>query len=298
MAMRDGRPRGDHLCVHVAEELPHTELCSGRFWDQTRTARQAETAPGRPGGDTEARREGAGPKSAWSPAPGSGFSPTLRPGPVAQTCLLLSQRHFRTLANRGARHRKGAAGVTGSALKGGGQRRAAEGHGGGLEGTGAGGGRGGGLCGPAPAGLRGEARRPGPAALQRREAGPAPVPPAGSPECLGPSPNSTFQTPVSFRARETVCLAGRPEPQRCAFRDGGEEWNCTGASFMRGPLRVLMVDCSPGPERPQEGLREKRSAPSPEAAAPEVDSSKLPPVVRDIYEKAKFDIISNILSNF
>nr|KAF6270348.1 hypothetical protein mPipKuh1_012357 [Pipistrellus kuhlii] len=112
------------------------------------------------------------------------------------------------------------------------------------------------------------------------------------------APNSTFQTPVSFRARETVCLAGRPEPQRCAFRDGGEEWNCTGASFMRGPLRVLMVDCSPGPERPQEGLREKRSAPSPEAAAPEVDSSKLPPVVRDIYEKAKFDIISNILSNF
>lgn len=49
---------------------------------------------------------------------------------------------------------------------------------------------------------------------------------------------------------------------------------------------------------PLQGLREKRSAPSPEGAASEVDSSQLPPVARDLYEKAKFDIIANLLRNF
>ncbi|XP_023601234.1 15 kDa protein B-like, partial [Myotis lucifugus] len=42
--------------------------------------------------------------------------------------------------------------------------------------------------------------------------------------------NSTLRTLVRFRIKETVCLSGRrqqPEPQQCAFRDGGEERNCT-----------------------------------------------------------------------
>lgn len=47
-----------------------------------------------------------------------------------------------------------------------------------------------------------------------------------------------------------------------------------------------------------QGLREKRSAPSPEEATSDTDSSKLPPAVRDMYEKAKFDIITNLLRNF
>lgn len=45
-------------------------------------------------------------------------------------------------------------------------------------------------------------------------------------------------------------------------------------------------------------LREKRSAESPEAPASDTDISKLPPVARDMYEKAKYDIIYNILRNF
>ncbi|KAM7063325.1 neutrophilic granule protein-like isoform 2-T2 [Molossus nigricans] len=72
-----------------------------------------------------------------------------------------------------------------------------------------------------------------------------------------------------------------------------EERNCTGFFLRLRRFRVLTVDC---PGR-QEVLREKRST-SPEAATSEIDSSKLPPVVRDMYEKAKFDIISNILRNF
>ncbi|KAM7063324.1 15 kDa protein B-like isoform 1-T1 [Molossus nigricans] len=109
-----------------------------------------------------------------------------------------------------------------------------------------------------------------------------------------PSSNSTTGTLLNFRIKETVCLSGRQrQPQECAFRDGGEERNCTGFFLRLRRFRVLTVDC---PGR-QEVLREKRST-SPEAATSEIDSSKLPPVVRDMYEKAKFDIISNILRNF
>ncbi|XP_058144342.1 15 kDa protein B-like [Dasypus novemcinctus] len=36
----------------------------------------------------------------------------------------------------------------------------------------------------------------------------------------------------------------------------------------------------------------------PSAPAAEIDTSKLPPAIRDMYEKAKYDIISHILSNF
>lgn len=63
-------------------------------------------------------------------------------------------------------------------------------------------------------------------------------------------------------------------------------------------MTISEGDGSDYPASPLQVVREKRSAASPEAAAAEVDSSKLPPVVRDMYEKAKFDIIANILRNF
>lgn len=113
--------------------------------------------------------------------------------------------------------------------------------------------------------------------------------------------NSTTRTRtlLRFRIKETVCLSGQQrQPQECAFRDGGEERNCTGALFRLLRTRILTVDCSRDPERQQEVLREKRSAESPEAPASDTDISKLPPVARDMYEKAKYDIINNILGNF
>ncbi|XP_016058242.1 PREDICTED: 15 kDa protein B-like [Miniopterus natalensis] len=116
-----------------------------------------------------------------------------------------------------------------------------------------------------------------------------------------PRSNSTTRTRtlLRFRIKETVCLSGqRRQPQECAFRDGGEERNCTGALFTLLRTRILTVDCSQDPERQQEVLREKRSAESPEAPASDTDISKLPPVARDMYEKAKYDIINNILRNF
>ncbi|XP_070247237.1 15 kDa protein B-like [Myotis yumanensis] len=117
-----------------------------------------------------------------------------------------------------------------------------------------------------------------------------------------PRSNSTFRTLVRFRIKETVCLSGRqqqPEPQQCAFRDGGEERICKSAFRRRGRQGILLVDCSPGPERQQEDSQEQPSAPPPEEeAASDIDRSKLPPVVRDLYDNARNDIINNILRNF
>ncbi|XP_037684898.1 15 kDa protein B-like isoform X2 [Choloepus didactylus] len=42
----------------------------------------------------------------------------------------------------------------------------------------------------------------------------------------------------------------------------------------------------------------QRSPESSELLPTEIDSSKLPPSIRDLYLKAKFDLISNILRNF
>ncbi|XP_036886526.1 15 kDa protein B-like [Sturnira hondurensis] len=115
-----------------------------------------------------------------------------------------------------------------------------------------------------------------------------------------PGANSTTTTLLSFRVKETECLSGeqRQRPQECAFRDGGEERNCNGAFFRLRRFRILTVDCPRVQSHQPEVFREKRSATSPGAATPDFDSSKLPAVVRDMYEKAKYDIITNILRNF
>uniref|UniRef100_A0A8C4LJK4 Uncharacterized protein n=1 Tax=Equus asinus asinus TaxID=83772 RepID=A0A8C4LJK4_EQUAS len=111
-----------------------------------------------------------------------------------------------------------------------------------------------------------------------------------------PSSNFTSKIPLNFRIKETVCVLDRlRRPQDCAFREDGEERTCIGSFFMLRRFRVLTVDCVPDRKQEQE---QERSAQSPEAATEEIDSSKLPPAVRDAYEKAKYDIISNILANF
>ncbi|KAM9185573.1 15 kDa protein A-like [Dugong dugon] len=114
-----------------------------------------------------------------------------------------------------------------------------------------------------------------------------------------PRLNSISTIPLNFRIKETVCLSNEWRPlEECAFREGGEERNCTGNFFKRGYSRILTIDCTRDRRRAQEVLREKRSAESSEGTPPKAESSKLPPVVRDMYEKAKYDIISNILRNF
>ncbi|XP_007534045.1 15 kDa protein B-like isoform X1 [Erinaceus europaeus] len=110
-------------------------------------------------------------------------------------------------------------------------------------------------------------------------------------ETLPPSPSNSAsilsKTKLNFRIKETVCQ--KRQLQACAFRQGGEERDCTGAFLLSGNVGILMADCIPSQEP---------KAPRARRSAEEVDSSKLPPAARDMYEKAKYDIISNILRNF
>ncbi|XP_015996884.2 15 kDa protein B [Rousettus aegyptiacus] len=118
------------------------------------------------------------------------------------------------------------------------------------------------------------------------------IPPADS--------NSTAKMKFNFRIKETVCISARrrePQPQDCAFKEDGEERNCTGVFAVRRG-RILRVNCRPGPLRQPEISREERSAEPAEAAYAEPDTSKLPPAVRDKYESAKYEIITDILRNF
>ncbi|KAM6169255.1 15 kDa protein B-like [Rhynchocyon petersi] len=117
-----------------------------------------------------------------------------------------------------------------------------------------------------------------------------------------PRLNSTSSIPLNFRIKETVCLSSTQRRlQDCAFREGGEERNCTGSYLRVRGLRILMLDCSRDSrdsESQQEASRKRRSLEEAGQKPAEVDTSKLPPQVREMYEKAKFDIIFNILKNF
>ncbi|XP_006893015.1 PREDICTED: 15 kDa protein B-like [Elephantulus edwardii] len=123
-------------------------------------------------------------------------------------------------------------------------------------------------------------------------------------ETIPPPPcfNITSKIPLSFRIKETECLSTQQRRlQNCAFREGGEERNCTGNFFRARNLRVLTLDCSRDTQRMLEAFlerRERRSVESSQDSPPEADLKKLPPAARDIYEKAKYDIIANILKNF
>ncbi|EHB12571.1 15 kDa protein A [Heterocephalus glaber] len=112
-----------------------------------------------------------------------------------------------------------------------------------------------------------------------------------------PQLNSTTRFPLNFRIRETVCTS-TPErlrqPQNCAFLEGGEERLCNGQFSRLGRRLSLTVSCdrdcgdlirvSPGGAEVAE----------PAAAA----EAEVPPAAKYLYEKAKYDIISNILRNF
>ncbi|XP_069417714.1 LOW QUALITY PROTEIN: 15 kDa protein B-like [Ovis canadensis] len=115
-----------------------------------------------------------------------------------------------------------------------------------------------------------------------------------------PGLNSTT-IPLNFRIKETVCFLFRyrRRPRQCPFREGGEERNCTGSFFMLRQLRLLSLNCVPDRELEPEPRRRGRTLLSFRGEdPPQLDSSNLPPAARDLYERAKYDILSNILRNF
>ncbi|XP_049633648.1 15 kDa protein B-like [Suncus etruscus] len=96
--------------------------------------------------------------------------------------------------------------------------------------------------------------------------------------------------PLQFQIKETVCQANQQrESQNCAFRDNGEERQCSGAFVVHGQVtRALLVRCDqrfqPG------GPRVRRSAEEPTSSTYEK--------AKEMYERAKYEIIGNILRNF
>ncbi|XP_008828849.1 neutrophilic granule protein-like [Nannospalax galili] len=109
---------------------------------------------------------------------------------------------------------------------------------------------------------------------------------------------SNFKIPLNFRIKETVCTS-TPErqPQDCAFKEDGEERNCTGEFFRRRFTRSLTLSCDRDCRR--EVTQVSSFADYPVADIPkEDDTTELPPAIKNIYENAKNDIINNILRNF
>ncbi|KAG8521622.1 Neutrophilic granule protein [Galemys pyrenaicus] len=114
-----------------------------------------------------------------------------------------------------------------------------------------------------------------------------------------PSSNSTTTPiPLNFRIKETVCIITRQrqQPQDCAFREGGEERNCTGTYLIRSRRRrrrrpIINFNCVPagGPEGESEVPTVR---PNPVALRPTRSVGEY------LYDKAKFDTIANILKNF
>ncbi|XP_004640841.1 cathelicidin antimicrobial peptide [Octodon degus] len=133
--------------------------------------------------------------------------------------------------------------------------------------------------------------------------------------------NSTRRVPLNFRIRETVCTSTpetQRQPENCAFREGGEERVCIG-QFSKVRLRQsLTVSCDQDCESLNQGSRlepESAEATEPEPAevaepepaevaepepaeVAETPEATVPSVIRNLYEKTKYDAITNILSNF
>ncbi|XP_004835034.1 15 kDa protein B-like [Heterocephalus glaber] len=138
-----------------------------------------------------------------------------------------------------------------------------------------------------------------------------------------PQLNSTTRFPLNFRIRETVCTS-TPErlrqPQNCAFLEGGEERLCNGQFSRLGRRLSLTVSCdrdcgdlirgqrvrpSAEPAEPSEAgevaqvAEVAEPAGGAEVAEPAAAAeAEVPPAAKYLYEKAKYDIISNILRNF
>ncbi|XP_037376244.1 15 kDa protein B-like [Talpa occidentalis] len=123
-----------------------------------------------------------------------------------------------------------------------------------------------------------------------------------------PSSNSTTTPiPLNFRIKETVCIVNRlrlRRPRQCAFKEGGEERICTG-TFLKRRRRISELDCVP--VRDSDPTSEPTREPEVPSMRPFADpaagqslgaeSPKPSSVAEDMYERAKYNIIANILRN-
>lgn len=111
------------------------------------------------------------------------------------------------------------------------------------------------------------------------------------------SQNSTSNIPLEFRIKETVCISTRERrPENCDFLQGGEERNCTGEFFRRRLSTSLTLSCDRDCRR--QAIQVTSVSDNKSDVSEKDKFEGLPPHVKNIYENAKYDIISNILHNF
>ncbi|XP_074139204.1 neutrophilic granule protein-like [Sminthopsis crassicaudata] len=108
------------------------------------------------------------------------------------------------------------------------------------------------------------------------------------------TPDSALVLQLRFRIKETECSSSeRQDAETCAFRDNGLEKECTANFTSLSRFGLHSVECNDIGNNNNQTVRSKRSI-----SDGVIDTSSLPPRIRDMYERAKYDIISRILSNF
>ncbi|EDL77084.1 neutrophilic granule protein (predicted) [Rattus norvegicus] len=112
-----------------------------------------------------------------------------------------------------------------------------------------------------------------------------------------PGQNPTSNVPLEFRIKETVCISTTERRlENCDFREGGEERNCTGEFSRRQWSTSLTLTCDRDCRREVSQVATFSDNKSDDSEKDKLEG--LPPHAKNIYENAKYDIISNILHNF
>ncbi|XP_074052136.1 neutrophilic granule protein-like [Macrotis lagotis] len=110
------------------------------------------------------------------------------------------------------------------------------------------------------------------------------------------TPNARLVLLLKFRIKETVCASTEQQnSETCAFRENGSEKECTARFSQLSRFGLSSVECEDIGNNTQTVrlIRFKRSTDD-----GDIDIGSLPPNIRNIYNQAKYDIISRIMSNF
>ncbi|XP_020854967.1 neutrophilic granule protein-like [Phascolarctos cinereus] len=106
------------------------------------------------------------------------------------------------------------------------------------------------------------------------------------------TPDSPLVLPLTFRIKETECpSSGLQNPETCAFKENGLEKNCTAKFTRLTRFGLGSVECQDVGNNNL--VRFKRSA-----SSGIIDTSSLPPKIRQIYNQAVYDTLVGILRNF
>ncbi|XP_056661180.1 neutrophilic granule protein-like isoform X2 [Monodelphis domestica] len=108
------------------------------------------------------------------------------------------------------------------------------------------------------------------------------------------TPDSPLELPLTFRIKETECPSTeRQDPETCAFRENGAEKQCTANFTKLSRFGLRSLNCVDIVNDNNQPTRFKRAS-----SNEFIDTSSLPPRIKQIVDQARYDLISRILSNF